>query len=189
MPYLKILYILHCSIRDVYPIVSVLERERERENRLKKQCDSVSGVFSHYCCNCMVTPCTFLCPPARPFNINQLINSPSLSSLITLYQQLRELSPNHRRLFFELHNRMDIYGLPSNNTTTQDLFRIDDLLDFSNDELFTSSSSAATANTTAIASDTDHLLQAQHQSFDSFNPSSDFTGDLCVPVSYIPLKT
>lgn len=76
---------------------------------------------------------------------------------------------------------MDIYGLPSNNTTTQDLFRIDDLLDFSNDELFTSSSSAATANTTAIASDTDHLPQAQHQSFDSFNPSSDFTGDLCVP--------
>lgn len=76
---------------------------------------------------------------------------------------------------------MDIYGLPSDNTTTQDLFRIDDLLDFSNDELFTSSSSAATTNTTAISADTNHLPQPQHQSFDSFNPSSDFTGDLCVP--------
>lgn len=83
---------------------------------------------------------------------------------------------------------MDIYGLPSDNTTTQDLFRIDDLLDFSNDELFTSSSSAATTNTTAISADTNHLPQPQHQSFESFNPSSDFTGDLCVPVSYILLK-
>ncbi|KAJ0112071.1 hypothetical protein Patl1_00171 [Pistacia atlantica] len=81
---------------------------------------------------------------------------------------------------------MDMYGV-STTTTTQDLFRIDDLLDFSNEEIFSASSSSTTAathsNTTTTTTDTNHLLPSQNLSIHSFNPSlsTDFTDDLCVP--------
>lgn len=81
---------------------------------------------------------------------------------------------------------MDMYGL-----SAPDMFRIDDLLDFSNDEIF---SSAATATTTD--SDNHHYHQQHLPSsgnttagshFNSSNiptcHSTDFTDDLCVPVS------
>ncbi|KDP28810.1 hypothetical protein JCGZ_14581 [Jatropha curcas] len=68
---------------------------------------------------------------------------------------------------------MDVYGIP-----TPDYFRIDDLLDFSNDEIFSSSSTA-----------TDHHLSPPQNpsihfpSSTPFNPalSTDFTDDLSVP--------
>lgn len=86
---------------------------------------------------------------------------------------------------------MDMYGLST--TAAQDLFRIDDLLDFSNDEIFSSSSSAGTTannNTAAVTNDINQLPPPQNPSIDSFNNhsslSTDFTDDLCVPVcSYL----
>uniref|UniRef100_A0A5B6YU27 GATA transcription factor n=1 Tax=Davidia involucrata TaxID=16924 RepID=A0A5B6YU27_DAVIN len=72
---------------------------------------------------------------------------------------------------------MDVYGL-----SAPDFFRIDDLLDFSNDELFSST-------TTTTGSDIIHHLPSSGNTsasgghFDSPNPnhSIDFTDDLCVP--------
>ncbi|KAK4848125.1 hypothetical protein QYF36_009533 [Acer negundo] len=79
-----------------------------------------------------------------------------------------------------------------------DMFRIDDLFDFSNDELFTSSSSSTTtavtagtgaiagASTTTATTDTKQLFsQPQNlptlHSLNSSLTSTDFTDDLCVP--------
>ncbi|XP_044492448.1 GATA transcription factor 4-like [Mangifera indica] len=80
---------------------------------------------------------------------------------------------------------MDIYGFST--TTTQDPFRIDDLLDFSNDEIF-SASSSSTAAPTHSDTTTDviqfQLPPSQNLAIHSFNPSistTDFTDDLCVP--------
>ncbi|XP_059651608.1 GATA transcription factor 4-like [Cornus florida] len=75
---------------------------------------------------------------------------------------------------------MDVYG----SVSAPDFFRIDDLLDFSNDELFSS--------TTAAAADSDlhHLPSPENKTtasaahFHNPNPihhSTDFTDDLCVP--------
>ncbi|KAF5731633.1 GATA transcription factor 4 [Tripterygium wilfordii] len=74
---------------------------------------------------------------------------------------------------------MDMYGL-----TAPDHFRIDDLLDFSNDDLFISSASTTT-NVSAETSDDIHHHYLNHENSSlSFYPSisTDFTtDDLCVP--------
>ncbi|XP_065864275.1 GATA transcription factor 4-like [Euphorbia lathyris] len=82
---------------------------------------------------------------------------------------------------------MDIYGA----STAPDYFRIDDLLDFSNDEIF--SSSAASTSSSSIVADLHHhhisppenssSLHQCYPSSDPFNPalSTDFTDHLSVP--------
>lgn len=96
---------------------------------------------------------------------------------------------------------MDVYGLPSSAADCS--FPIDDLLDFSNDELFSSASASASS------SDSDslhlHLHHPHYLPTPLDNPSNnhrlflptnnvnapthfstDFTNDLCVPVSTPP---
>uniref|UniRef100_A0A1J3JJS9 GATA transcription factor n=1 Tax=Noccaea caerulescens TaxID=107243 RepID=A0A1J3JJS9_NOCCA len=74
---------------------------------------------------------------------------------------------------------MDVYGLSS-----PDLLRIDDLLDFSNDEIFSSSSSAASsaASSSFPAENPFNLPSSASNSFHTSPPLlTDFTHDLCVP--------
>ncbi|EEF50311.1 GATA transcription factor 4 [Ricinus communis] len=70
---------------------------------------------------------------------------------------------------------MDIYGIP-----TPDYFRIDDLLDLSNDDLF---SSASTCTSSSIAADIHQPLNPSIHNSAPFNPalSTDFTDHLSVP--------
>lgn len=88
-----------------------------------------------------------------------------------------------------------MYGF-SNPPTAQDLFRIDELLDLSNEELFTPSNNSSTttnaaASTVLASTDTNqqhpppqnpstHSHNSHHSFTNSY--SSDFT-DFCVPVS------
>lgn len=83
-------------------------------------------------------------------------------------------------------NIMDMYGLP-----TPELFHIDDLLDLSNEELFSSASIATVTATTTNPSDQTTFTYASASSSSSpsvattFPPSfsTDFPHDLCLPVS------
>lgn len=77
---------------------------------------------------------------------------------------------------------MDLYGLQ-----TPDFFRIDDLLDFTNDELF-SSSTTDTDNLPQpeVAPGNRSLAASGNRDQPNIYHSHNFTDDLCVPVS-IPL--
>ncbi|GAV84574.1 GATA domain-containing protein [Cephalotus follicularis] len=104
----------------------------------------------------MHTPCKFLCH--SPSHIN-----------ISIYTPNQNPTPTPS---LSLSLSMDMYGL-----STPDYFRIDDLLDFSNDEIFTASASIATS--------TIHMPPPQNPSppFNVTTLSTDFTDDLCVPPS------
>ncbi|XP_024032949.1 GATA transcription factor 4 [Morus notabilis] len=70
---------------------------------------------------------------------------------------------------------MDMYGL-----SAQDCFRIDDLLDFSNDDLFSSISHSSDA---ADLHHHNHLPPLPPTASSSSTAPTDFTNDLCVPPS------
>nr|DAD47768.1 TPA_asm: hypothetical protein HUJ06_017705 [Nelumbo nucifera] len=80
---------------------------------------------------------------------------------------------------------MEMYGLPA-----PDFFRIDDLLDFSNDgDLFSSSSSSSSSSSFTPDPDLLHLPPTENNTgnrpsatADTSNRSNSFTDDLCVPV-------
>ncbi|KAK4379440.1 hypothetical protein RND71_001302 [Anisodus tanguticus] len=78
---------------------------------------------------------------------------------------------------------MDVYGV-----TAQDLFRIDDLLDFSNDEIFSINNTNSSTTTTDSHSHNSSSAAAAAAAaatnyYDTFLPNSshDFTDNLCVP--------
>lgn len=71
---------------------------------------------------------------------------------------------------------MDVYG-----GSTPEVFRIDDLLDFSNEEMFSSSK-------TTVDFDLNHHYQpppTDNSYYDAFPNSDDFTDKLCLPVSIL----
>ncbi|KAE9445589.1 hypothetical protein C3L33_22513, partial [Rhododendron williamsianum] len=76
---------------------------------------------------------------------------------------------------------MDVYGV-----SAAECFPVDDLLDFSNDQLFTTTDSASvqyySENNYAAATGGGHCNANQYY-------SADFTHDLCVPVSTISLQS
>ncbi|KAL6125913.1 hypothetical protein ACLB2K_073964 [Fragaria x ananassa] len=74
----------------------------------------------------------------------------------------------------------DMYGLPSSSSSAQpqvDYFPIDDLLDLSNDEIFSNSSSTSSADSDP------HYFPPPPPPAALFNPSAstDFTNALCLP--------
>lgn len=82
---------------------------------------------------------------------------------------------------------MDVYGA--------EVFRIDDLLDLSNEEMFSSSTGSSSNKTTNYVFDLNHQYHHPPHS-DNINPaasyydplipnSADFTDKLCVPVSTV----
>lgn len=74
---------------------------------------------------------------------------------------------------------MDLYGLQ-----TSDFFRIDDLLDFTNDELFSSTTTdSGNLPPPEIASGNRSLAASGNRDQPNTFHSADFTDDLCVPVS------
>lgn len=75
---------------------------------------------------------------------------------------------------------MDVYGV-----SAAECFPIDDLLDFSNDKLFTTTDSASVqyySENNYAAATGDHCNANQYY-------SADLTHDLCVPVSTISLQS
>ena len=78
---------------------------------------------------------------------------------------------------------MDLYGLQ-----TSDFFRIDDLLDFTNDELFSSTTTdSGNLPPPEIASGNRSLAASGNRDQPNTFHSADFTDDLCVPVSIMLL--
>jgi CCR4-NOT transcriptional regulation complex NOT5 subunit len=73
---------------------------------------------------------------------------------------------------------MDVYGMSS-----PDLLRIDDLLDFSNDEIF-SSSSTVTSSAASSAASSENPFSFPSSTYTSPTLLTDFTHDLCVPVRF-----
>ncbi|XP_009776947.1 GATA transcription factor 4 [Nicotiana sylvestris] len=82
---------------------------------------------------------------------------------------------------------MDVYGV-----SAPDLFRIDDLLDFSNDEIFSINSNSSSTTATPDSQHHHHHLHQPHSDnssaatanyYDALLPncSDDFTDNLCVP--------
>ncbi|KAJ8565492.1 hypothetical protein K7X08_008068 [Anisodus acutangulus] len=73
---------------------------------------------------------------------------------------------------------MDVYGV-----TAPDLFRIDDLLDFSNDETFSINNTNSSTTTDSHHQPHSHHSAAAANYYDTFLPNSsdDFTDNLCVP--------
>lgn len=79
---------------------------------------------------------------------------------------------------------MDLYGLQ-----TSDFFRIDDLLDFTNDELFSSTTTdSGNLPPPEIASGNRSLAASGNRDQPNTFHSADFTDDLCVPVSITLLR-
>lgn len=80
---------------------------------------------------------------------------------------------------------MDVYGV-----SAPDLFRIDDLLDFSNDEIFSINSNSSSTTATPDSQHHHHQPHSDNSSaatanyYDALLPncSDDFTDNLCVPV-------
>lgn len=74
---------------------------------------------------------------------------------------------------------MDLYGLPSS-----DFFGIDDLLDFSNEELFSSiTNDSDNLPPPDVVSGNRSLAVSGNRDQLSAHYNTDFTDDLCVPVS------
>ena len=74
---------------------------------------------------------------------------------------------------------MDLYGLP-----TSDFFRIDDLLDFSNDELFSSTTTGSdNLPPPEVVPGNRSLAASGNRDQANAHYSTDFTNNLCVPVS------
>lgn len=109
--------------------------------------------------------------------------STSLSITLSLSQvrEVRDPRVKPTRATTSSESEMDVYGV-----SAAECFPYDDLLDFSNDQLFTTTDSASvqyyTENNYAAATGGGHCNANQYY-------SADFTHDLCVPVSTISLQS